>query len=62
MKNWTHNRPNVAFSQDANSHDNDELIDKEVLSEDEQDYLNLLRTLVYEYEVQTVEIPDIYDI
>ena len=37
----------------------DQLIDKSELSEDEQDYLNLLGTLVYEYEEQTVEIPDI---
>jgi HTH-type transcriptional regulator / antitoxin HigA len=40
----------------------DALIDKGKLSTDEQDYLNLLGTLVYEYEDQTVEIPDIYGV
>jgi HTH-type transcriptional regulator / antitoxin HigA len=40
----------------------DALIDKDELSEDEQDYLNLLGTLVYEYEEKTVEIPDIYGV
>ena len=37
----------------------DELIDKGKLSEPEQDYLNLLGTLVSEYEECNVEIPDI---
>lgn len=40
----------------------DELLDKGEITEDEQDYLNLLGTLVYEYEQQTVEIPDIHGI
>ncbi|MEL7226266.1 MAG: transcriptional regulator [Cyanobacteria bacterium P01_D01_bin.36] len=37
----------------------DDLIDKGTLTEDEQDYLNLLGTLVASYEEQFVEIPDI---
>ncbi len=37
----------------------DQLLDKGSLSEDEQDYLNVLGTLVYEYEEQTVKIPDV---
>ncbi|BDA72885.1 hypothetical protein CAL7716_070510 [Calothrix sp. PCC 7716] len=41
----------------------DSLIDKEdELTSDEQDYLNILGTLVYEYEEKHVEIPDIYGI
>jgi HTH-type transcriptional regulator / antitoxin HigA len=40
----------------------DALIDKSELSTDEQDYLNLLGTLVHEYEERTVEIPDIYGV
>ncbi len=40
----------------------DALIDKGKLSTDEQDYLNLLGTLVYEYEEKAVEIPDIYGV
>ena len=38
------------------------LIDKITLTKDERDYLNLLGTLVYEYEEQTVDIPDIYGV
>lgn len=38
----------------------DELIDQRSLTEDERDYLNLLGTLVYEYEEQAIEIPDIH--
>ncbi|MEL6136591.1 MAG: helix-turn-helix domain-containing protein [Cyanobacteria bacterium J06626_23] len=37
----------------------DQLLDQSSLSEDEQDYLNLLGTLIYEYEAQTVDILDI---
>lgn len=40
----------------------DSLIDKGELTEDERDYLHLLGTLVYKYEEQTVDIPDIYGI
>ena len=40
----------------------DSLIDKGELTKDERDYLHLLGTLVYEYEEQTVDIPDIYGI
>ena len=38
------------------------LIGKEELTEDERDYLNLLGTLVYEYEEEAVDIPDIYGV
>lgn len=37
----------------------DKLIDQETLAEDERDYLNLLGTLVCEYEEQAVDISDI---
>ncbi|WP_253188492.1 hypothetical protein [Leptolyngbya sp. 'hensonii'] len=37
----------------------DQLIDKGALTPDEQDYLNVLGTLVYEYEAQHVSVPDI---
>jgi HTH-type transcriptional regulator/antitoxin HigA len=37
----------------------DSLLDKPELTSDEQDYLNLLGTLVYEYEQKNVHIPDI---
>ncbi len=37
----------------------DSLIDKGNLTEDEQDYLNVLGTLVYEYEEKQEKIPDI---
>ena len=41
----------------------DSLIDKEgQLTRDEQDYLNILGTLVYEYEEKHVDIPRIYGI
>lgn len=40
----------------------DSLIDKGYLTPDEQDYLDLLGTLVYEYELMYVEIPDIYGV
>ena len=40
----------------------DQLIDKGVLTEDERDYLNMLGTLMYEYEEQVVDIPDIYGV
>ena len=40
----------------------DQLIDKGDLTEDERDYLNMLGTLMYEYEEQTVHIPDIYGV
>lgn len=39
-----------------------QLIDKAELTEDERDYLNLLGALVYEYEEQAVDVPDIYGI
>ncbi len=37
----------------------DSLIDKDELTTDEQDYLNVLGTLVYEYEEKHYSIPDI---
>lgn len=40
----------------------DSLIDNAPLTSDEQDYLNLLGTLVYEYELSTEPIPDIYGV
>lgn len=41
----------------------DSLIDKKgQLTSDEQDYLNILGTIVYEYEEKQVKIPDIYGI
>lgn len=40
----------------------DSLIDRGELTPDEQDYLNLLGTLVYEYEQTQEPIPDIYGV
>lgn len=40
----------------------DSLIDKEELTSDEQDYLNVLGTLVHEYEEKSTTIPDIHGI
>jgi HTH-type transcriptional regulator/antitoxin HigA len=40
----------------------DSLLDRPQLSLDERDYLNLLGTLVYEYEEKHVHIPDIYGV
>ncbi|AFZ23963.1 putative transcription regulator containing HTH domain [Cylindrospermum stagnale PCC 7417] len=40
----------------------DSLIDKGELTQDEEDYLNVLGTLVYEYEEQHNTIPDIYGV
>ncbi len=40
----------------------DELIDRAPLTPDESDYLNVLGTLVYEYERSTEPIPDIYGV
>lgn len=40
----------------------DQLIDRPQLSTDEQDYLNVLGTLVYEYENKQVKIPDIHGV
>lgn len=40
----------------------DQLIDRPQLSADEQDYLNGLGTLVYEYENNQVKIPDIHGV
>lgn len=40
----------------------DQLIDKGALTEDERDYLNMLGTLMHEYEEQVVDIPDIYGV
>lgn len=40
----------------------DSLIDRAPLITDEEDYLNVLGTLVYEYERSTEPIPDIYGI
>ncbi|MHC5598169.1 MAG: helix-turn-helix domain-containing protein [Nostoc sp.] len=40
----------------------DSLIDKGELTPDEQDYLNVLGTLVYEYEEKHNTIPDIYGV
>jgi HTH-type transcriptional regulator/antitoxin HigA len=40
----------------------DSLIDKGELTRDEQDYLNVLGTLVYEYEEKHYPIPDIHGI
>jgi HTH-type transcriptional regulator/antitoxin HigA len=36
------------------------LLDKESLSKDERDYLNLLGSLIYIYETEHVDIPDIW--
>ncbi len=40
----------------------DSLIDRGELTPDEQDYLNVLGTLVYEYEQTQEPIPDIYGV
>ena len=40
----------------------DSLIDRGELTHDEQDYLNVLGTLVYEYEQAQEPIPDIYGV
>lgn len=40
----------------------DSLIDRAELTTDEQDYLNVLGTLVYEYEQKHQPIPDIYGV
>lgn len=40
----------------------DSLIDRAPLTPDEEDYLNLLGTLVYEYEQTQEPIPDIYGV
>lgn len=40
----------------------DSLIDKGELTTDEQDYLNVLGTLVYEYEQKQEQIPDIHGV
>jgi HTH-type transcriptional regulator/antitoxin HigA len=40
----------------------DSLLDRDKLSADERDYLNLLGTLVYEYEEKQEPIPDIYGV
>lgn len=40
----------------------DSLLDHPHLTLDEQDYLNVLGTLVYEYEKEHVHIPDIYGV
>lgn len=40
----------------------DSLIDRAPLTPDEEDYLNLLGTLVYEYEQTQEPVPDIYGI
>jgi hypothetical protein len=40
----------------------DSLLDKGELTPDERDYLNVLGTLVYEYEQTLEPIPDIYGI
>jgi HTH-type transcriptional regulator/antitoxin HigA len=40
----------------------DDLIDRGDLTPDEEDYLDVLGTLVYEYEEEHVHIPDIYGV
>ena len=40
----------------------DSLIDRNELTPDEQDYLNVLGTLVYEYEQKNEAIPDIFGV
>ncbi len=40
----------------------DKLLDRPVLSKDESDYLNVLGTLVFEYEEKGDPIPDIYGV
>jgi HTH-type transcriptional regulator/antitoxin HigA len=40
----------------------DSLLDQSILSQDESDYLNVLGTLVYEYEESQESIPDIYGV
>ena len=46
----------------ANQEVIDSLIDRAELTTDEQDYLNVLGTLVYEYEQKHQPIPDIHGI
>lgn len=38
----------------------DKLIDQEILTPEERDYLNVLGSLIWEYEQKQQEIPDIY--
>jgi len=40
----------------------DSLIDEKGLDSDEQDYLNVLGSLIYEYEHQQHQLPDLYGI
>ena len=40
----------------------DELLDRGELSPEESDYLNVLGTLVFDYEQKTISIPDIYGV
>ena len=40
----------------------DELLDRGELSPEESDYLNVLGTLVFDYEQKTVSIPDLYGV
>jgi HTH-type transcriptional regulator / antitoxin HigA len=40
----------------------DSLIDRGELTPEEEDYLDVLGTLVYEYEAEHVHIPDIYGV
>lgn len=40
----------------------DFLLDKRQLTQDEKDYLNLLGTLIYEYERKQDTVPDIYGV
>ena len=40
----------------------DSLLDRDNLSQDESDYLNVLGTLVYEYEESQELVPDIYGV
>jgi HTH-type transcriptional regulator/antitoxin HigA len=46
----------------ANQEVIDSLIDRAELTTDEQDYLNVLGTLVYEYEQKHQPIPDIHGV
>ena len=40
----------------------DKLLDRPFLSSEESDYLNVLGTLVYDYEQKTEPVPDIYGV
>ncbi|MGF1541410.1 MAG: type II toxin-antitoxin system HigA family antitoxin [Pleurocapsa sp.] len=40
----------------------DELLDRPFLSSEESDYLNVLGTLVYDYEQKTEPVPDLYGV